>query len=534
MRRLLIWLGILLALLLVLCIGAYLFLMSWLRGDGFRSYLTTAMQQTSGAAEVSIPQNMVVDGSHMTLPECALKQAPLFHELRLRKLHLDVNRPALLQRWLRFRHLSAEELQLTLSTAAAEQPAARPAAPPAPATAEPAQAAAATGSSAPAAAPPVASPAALHTAISRPGSSFLKGVQLTSFESHYTTTTLLTGHQANRSFSLSGYHLTITPKRDTAQGTWLLNLENGRILTPFNWLRECGLKSAKILYSPESIRLSEARVLLTPGDLRFTGEYTPLTGRWKADADISQASVARLLNEDWRKRLTGRLNGQLHCTGQHPGAWQAKGQLRLDSGRLEGLPILSEIKLGGTRPYRTLTLEKASCTISYPYAEPQHGIADAWLWDNIDIRATDGNLLIRGRIITGMDGSLAGALDIGLPVRVLAELGLSQSPAVAQLFNAPVKVPGYVWLRVNLSGTVSAPQEDLSVRLATILPQALPGLAEQTVNSLGSVLSSFLPEKEQPAPAKPDSSAPQPKPAAAPQPLQPIQNAIQSGLDMIF
>lgn len=530
-RRFLIWTGAALALLLLLGAGGYLFLMTWLQGEGFRSYLAGAMQKAGGAAEVSIPQNISIDGSRITLPECTLSKAPLFRELSLRQLHVEVDRPALLRRWLRLRQVSVEELQLTLGstpTPAAPQP--QESAPQAPQAqhSDPEQATTEESPAPDTPALPTAAPQAT-------GRSFFKGVQLTSFESLYTTTTLLTGPDGSRRYSMSGYHLTATPKRENS--AWALNLENGRIHTPHTWLRECGLKNAKILCGDDEVRLSEARVLLTPGDMRLSGVFTPSSGDWNAQVDIHQANVARILNADWRKRLTGRLFGQLRFTGQHPGNWQEKGHLHLEKARLEGLPFLSDIKVGNTRPYRSLTLEKATCTLSYPCTDEQDGITNAWLWDNIDVRSTGGELLVRGRVLTGMDGALAGTLDIGLPAQVIADLGLSHTAAVAQLFSAPVRVQGYVWLRVNLSGTLAAPQEDLSVRLAAILPEVLPSLADQAVKSLGSALEAFLPGKSTPA-EKAETSAtddPENTPKEAPaQPARQIQDAIKSGLDMIF
>lgn len=533
-RRILIWLGALLGLLLLLILGAYMVFMSWLQGDSFRHWLERTIGRASGAAAVAIPENLVVDGQHMTLPQCDISGTPYFSTLKLRKLHVEVDRAALLQRWLKFRHLSAEELHLTLGGAA---PAAQPARPAAKAPRPAARTARAT--TAPAAQQQPAAAAATLPA-DAPSTGFLKGIQAPTFESHYTVTKLVTGQNPEQSFSLSGYHMIATPKRAAGGTDWELNLENGRILTPYTWLRESGLKSAKILYRKDAVQLANARVLLTPGELRARGNYDPATGNWQATVDIDRADVARLLNDDWKKRLTGRLQGDLQCSGTYPGSWKAKGNIRLEKGILEGLPILSDLRIGDSRPYRSLSLEKATCTLTYPYTDPQLGIANAWLWDAIDVRAADGALLLRGRVITGSDGALSGALDVGLPSKMLAELGLSKTPHLRELFNAPVNIPGYVWVHVNLSGTVTAPQEDLSARLAIILPQALPGMADHAVQSLGSAISSFLPDMGKPAaaPATTGEDAPAETPQSPRQPTPPpakqLQDALQSGLDMLF
>ena len=510
-RRIFIWVGAVLAVLLLACTGAYFYLISWLQGDGFRQYLTDLLKQASKAKVVQVPENLSVDGAHMTLPSCTLKQAPLFRSLELRKLHIEADRAAALRRELKLKHLSVESLQLTINgrSAAAESQGSAP-------LSAPARQAANKG--------------------------FFKSIQLPTFESHYTDTKFLFGKDSKQAFSLSGYHLVAEPRTEAGNTTWAIGIENGRILTPFSWLRESGLKSAALVYRGDEIQLSDSQVLLTPGDLRAKGVYRPATGQWNAHLEVQQADVARILSDDWRKRLTGRLWGQVEMNGL-PGSWQARGQVRLEDGLLEGLPILSDLKLHGTTPYRSISLEKASCTLTYPYSEPELGIRDAWLWDRIDIRAAKSALLVRGRVIIGSDGSLSGSLSIGLPKKTLVELGLDNTPVISQLFNAPVQMPGYAWVHVNLSGTIDAPQEDISVRLATILPQALPGMAGKAVKSLNSVLGRFLPEGALPKPQEEpetDKDTDKAQQAPAPAPKKPssgsrkIQDAIKAGLDMFL
>ena len=508
-RRILIWAGAVLAVLLLACTGAYFYFISWLQGDGFRQYLATLLRQVTKAQVVAVPENLAVDGQHMTLPACTLEQAPLFRNLELHKLHMEVDRSALLKRTLKLQHLSVESLQLTLS------------------------------SSTTAAAPALPSPTP-----KAPQKGFFKSIQAPSFESHYTDTKLLIGAKGKQQqFSLSGYHLVAEPRTEAGRTSWAIGIENGRILTPFSWLRECGLKSATLLYRGDEVQLNDCLVLLTPGDLQAKGVYHTGTGRWQAAVEVQQADVARILNSDWRKRLTGRLWGHVDMSGERTGDWQARGELRLEKGLLEGLPILSDIKLNATTPYRSISLEQASCTLSYPYAEPELGIRNAWLWDKIDIRAAKGALLVRGRVITGTDGSLSGSLSIGLPKKTLAELGLGDSPLIKQLFNAPAVAPGYVWVHVNLSGTLDDPHEDISVRLATILPQAMPDMADKAVNALHSVLNRFLPSGAAPSPQQTDdapAAAPQGKAqdaAPAPKPnsgRNKIRDIIKTGMDMFL
>lgn len=517
-RRILIWAGAALGVLLLLLLAGYVYLLSWLQGAGAREYLAGKLQKATSAASVSIPENIDVDGNHITLPACTVSGgAHGLQELSIRKLHLEVNRLALLRRILQLNHFSVEEMQLLF-----QLPGKRSA--PAAATAPAAPAAAAEAAPA---------PTAQASASVSSGSLFVRDMRVRSFESHYTDTTLTAG---DKQFSLKGYQLTALPRPELGEGAWAIAIENGRIRTPFHWLQESGVKSATLLYRSKEVQLSDCRIELAPGQLTAKALYQPGSKLWKARVDVQQANVARLLNEDWSKRLLGELHGYIDMSGDAGRAeWEADGELYLKHGVLEGLPFLSDLRLRDTTPYRSIRLEKASCRLTYPYSEPEHGLSNAWLWDRIDVRSEDGNLLLRGRIITGAQGQLSGALSVGVPAKLLAELGLSKTPLVQKLFNAPVEVPGYVWVRINLSGTVKEPHEDLSVRLATVLPEALPALADQAVGSLGSVINTLLPGRQERSKQTPPKKDPAPakdkKPA---RPAEKVRDLINTGLDILF
>lgn len=511
-KRILIWVGAALGVLLLAGIAGYMYLLSWLQGEGFRTYLAGQIQSKTGAAEVSIPENLSVEGRHMTLPACTLREARIIKEFSIHKLHLEVDRLALLRRMLHLNHFSVEEMQLTVQLPDGK---------------------AKGGVVSPT---PAKEPQAATAAVSiASGEGVMKDFRARSFESHYTDTTI---NYKDKTFSLNGYQLVALPRPEFGKNAWAIGLENGRIRTPFSWLKESGVKSATLLYRGEGVELSDCKIELAPGNLSAKGVYLQGAGLWKARVDINQANVSRLLNEDWKKRLIGELFGYLDMSGEaSKGTWEARGKLRLEKGVLEGLPFLSDLRLHGTMPYRSLQLEKATCQLTYPYSEPEHGLHNAWLWDKIDVRAKDGSLLLRGRVITGADGTLAGMLSVGVPSKLIAELGLSKTPIVNKLFNAPVEAPGYVWLRINLSGTVSEPHEDISVRLATVLPEALPALADKAMDSLHTVIGAFIPKQQQEA--EEDVTEEQQEEEAPAKPARQkagdkVRGLINSGLDMIF
>ena len=474
-------------------VAAYVFFISWLQGEGFRTRLESSLTEAMHAQHVAVPENMTVEGRHMTLPQLNMQGARAFDNLSVRKLHIEVDRRALWDRILKLHHFSAEEAQLTVSLP-----------------------------------PKIALDENPH--ISK--SSFFKGFQAKSFESHYTDTHFLFGE---RKISLRGYLLTLKPLAKAGKGSWSITAENGRLSTPYSWLQECGVKKATLLYQPDALTLENCTVLLTPGEMRVTGIFYPESGQWRANLDIASANVARILRSDWKKRLTGSLQGGFDLEGCGPD-WEAHGEIRLENGVLEGLPFLSDMQIGDTRPYRRLRLQKASCRITYPYSDSERGIQHAWLWDRIDIRSEGADLLVRGHIIIGDDGSLSGTLRVGIPAKTIADMGLANSKLTELIFNAPAEAPGYLWLHVNLSGTTDSPQEDLSVRLDTVLPLCVPELAEKAINSLEGVLKAFIPAtqapKEQDTPAKNETESSQKKPQS--QSVEQIKSIINSGLNQFL
>lgn len=514
------WAGVLVGTFILIGIGALVYLFSWLQGEGFRHYLERQLASAARAQQVTVPEDLVVDGAHLTLPRLSIAKAGILQELNIRRLHIEIERSALLRRALRLRQFSAEEMQITLANPGE--------------LSTPTHAPAKGHTAKPSTAQPQAAAPLplLQPSRGQASSGFIREISARSFECPYTDTTLVLG---GHSFGLRGYHLAAVPRPDIGKDAWAVSAENGRITTPFSWLKESGVKRATIFYRGNEVQLSEARVLLTPGHLCATGSYRLDTGLWQGHIDIAKANVARILSSDWRKRLTGTLSGRMDMNGSATGGeWEARGELHLENGIIEGLPFLSDIEVDGTYPYRHMALETARCRISYPYSEPELGIHDAWLWDQINIRAHEGALLVRGRVLTGRDGSLSGSLSIGVPTKIVAALGLAKSALVQQLFNAPSQMPGYMWVQVNLSGTIDAPQEDLSVRLSTILPELLPHLADQAVKSLHSIIETILPGGGKPTEKKDDETEETEPHPPLPIPLPQVPEGAQEKVETII
>lgn len=497
----------------LLMIIAYFFFVSWLQGESCRAKLEDLLQQATHAQQVSIPENLEVSGNKITVPQFTALRAGAFKELSIHRLHVSIDRKALLSRILRMNQLSAEELRLVFQAGTST-----------------------TDGVKKEREKPVMDRSQGEERTKNSNFGFFRAVQARTLEVHYADSLLLAN---NREFGLKGYRMTALPSPEEGDSTWTLNLENGHIVSPYAWLAESGVKSATVKITRDDIKLTSCHILLSPGSIRAKATYSPGTGIWKVRADIQRANVARLLKADWRKKLSGSLAGYLDFKGQIGAAWEASGKIRLEDGVLEDLPILSKIRVNDTTPYRSIKFEKAACNISFPYSDEQHNIHNAWLWDRIDARSEDGNFIVRGRVITGTDGSLSGTLKIAVPQQLAVQLGLENIPVANQLFQKAGELPGYIWVHVNLSGTLDDPHEDFSVRFATILPQLMSSLSDTAVQSLNNVFGDWLPVNATSSlphhedDDKTKSSAP-PSPAPVQPPVQKVKDIIGSGLDILL
>lgn len=515
--------------LLLLGLLAWNWTLSWLQGDSFRAQLETNLSESTGA-EIRLQNNLVIDGNRVGQTQVTAEHLGAVDSAQIERLSMEIERTELLSRRLHINKLTMEEGSVVLwapigaaAEAAEEAPAETPTAAPA---VKPAVKPAVTA----------ASPAAAPAAAAESSSFFsLQGVQLDLLECKNADISFTTGDEI--AYALMGSSLTAAPMAGSKE-KWQASLQDGHLTTPYEWLRACNLKHANIIYNGKTVNITDSRFMLTPGEIRLQARYGLEKRHWTADMSVNKADVHRLLNEDWKKKLTGELYGKLVLSGDGSGVLKGSGNMSLQQAVLEGLPFLSELKIDNTYPYRTLQIEKANCRISFPYADKRLHIENAWLFDNIDIRSKGGLLRVTGHVIIGSEGELGGTLTLGVPQGVMqgfAYLG----PVVQQIFNGKGDA-GYAWVNINLSGTLDDPQEDLSVRLSTLLANALPQVAtkaaadaaQQGVNTAAGIFADFL-QQVGGTPAAPETNGE----TSADKPDTPVQGAsdiIRQGLDILF
>ncbi len=442
----------------------YAQLLSYLQGEDFRDLMERTLANKARATTVEITGTLGIDANRVSVQGIKVRRADSLQEVEGRSIHAELNRSALLDNELHLTRLMVEEGELSLDADRAAEKL-----------------------------PEVRKAAAGFLSRLAPTHTKLERLDCNDFNA-----TLRLG---GKDYTLADSSLSATPAPRQGKGAWELRLNNGRVHTPLPILGDSNLKNATLTLGEKVATLSDARFILSPGELIVNAVRERRNGEWSADIRANSVDISRLIGEDWKKRLTGNLYGRLRADGNGEGLRQAEGKLSLQQGELVALPFLENLPIGNSHPYRSLRLEKATARLSYPHADTSRNIQKAWLLDEIDLRAEGGWLRVRGHALVDGDGSLGGTLLIGLPDNIATKLAPVDAPLHQRLFNAGGD-EGYLWLRLNLSGSLSAPQEDLSVRLMTLLGgDALP----QAADTLRQIL---LPQKDEQNPAEEDDTPP--------------------------
>ncbi len=476
-------------LMLALGIIAWYQLLAYLQGETFRRKVCHELQVATQAESVHMRDNLKIDGDTVAQSELHFNGLGNIESIGAERIQAHIERGELLNRKLHIRKLTMEEGNVTLRFEEKQTQAPVRTIPSASSKPEPKKMARQTTAQN----RKTAAPASESSSSPTPES-----LQLDFAECRDANFIL---HHGKKRYSLSGSNITAKPM--SKGENWSIELENGRLHTPFSPLRDTNIKTATLLCHNSGIDLTECRLMLTPGELRTRAHYDRETENWSAVMQLNKASISRLLKDDWKKKLTGELFGKCILRGGKGALQSAEGNVSLRSGMLEGLPVLSELSIDNTRPYRRIELEKADCAIHFPYSAPKRNLHRAWLLDNIDIHARGNTLIIRGHVIIAEGGALGGQLNIGIPQHIADRLPLPGNRFAATLFNGQGEA-GYAWVNINLSGTLDSPEEDLSVRLSTLISQSLPGtVLDSAGNMLRKLFDSAQKNKENTAPAEP-------------------------------
>lgn len=230
-----------------------------------------------------------------------------------------------------------------------------------------------------------------------------------------------------------------------------LEVRGGTVTTPLDWLPELRLHEIKARYRDGVVFLTDADFrVFANGRLTAAGEWDEATRLYAMQGNLEGIDCGDLLDEDWSRRLTGRIQSDFTVQDAGDGP-RAHGTLEIRDGVLTALPLLDSLSAyADTHRFRTMTLHEAR---------------GDWQWHNgrfslRDLRIkSEGLAHIEGSLDIGEQGELEGNFLLGL-----APGTLSRIPGAETVVFQPGP-SGLLWTPLRITGTLDDPREDLSERL---------------------------------------------------------------------
>lgn len=238
------------------------------------------------------------------------------------------------------------------------------------------------------------------------------------------------------------------------------------------------LTRASVRLSREDLHLKEATLKwLDAGEITARGHLQPRQGTWELATHLQGIPLNECLNEDWRVRLSGRLEGDLTATGSRTAAPLVKGRLHLRDGVLTALPVLDQLaSYTGVERFKRLVLDVASSDVT---VEGERRIFEKIIVQSNGLLHLDGSLTVQG-------GQIEGNFLLGVTPETLKWIPGAQQ----HVFTAthPTGPAGMLWTPLRINGTMQAPREDLSARLAAGAGKVLLDAPGQVVNQGSQLL----------------------------------------------
>lgn len=169
----------------------------------------------------------------------------------------------------------------------------------------------------------------------------------------------------------------------------------------------------------------------------------------KVEAD--QLPVGDWVPQDWKANMSGLAAAKIHWTGKDPKLEHSSGNATLSivDGRIYGSQFLQNIAaLANDKSLERLNL--TTCELELKWQYPQIDLKRLVLEEKGKFRAEAE--------VYAHKESLRGTIELGVAPRLLEWL-----PVANEVF--PREHDGYRWTTVHLSGTIDAPQQDLSEKI---------------------------------------------------------------------
>lgn len=246
------------------------------------------------------------------------------------------------------------------------------------------------------------------------------------------------------------------------------------------------LTRASFRLSREDLHLKEATLQwLDAGEITAQGHFSPHEGSWEITTQMVGIPLRECLSEDWKIRLSGNLKADLAAKGIGIASPLVTGKVELREGVLTALPILDQLATyTGVERFKRLVLDIATANVRLS--------GDTRQFENIVLQS-NGLLRLEGRLTIQGD-QINGDFLLGVTPETLKWIpGAQQHVFTSSNPTGPI---GMTWTPLHITGTMQAPREDLSSRLAAAAGKALLNAPGEIVGQGSQLLLSPVLGKE--------------------------------------
>lgn len=408
---------------LVVMVGGYLWLRSWLHGEDFRLMLSREVGKA-----LNVEANFGAfrwDGAVVDCPSFRAQGPGVMSEVDARGLSIDIGLGRVDERVVELRNARVNQIDLEFDLRGER-----------------------------AAAPPLfevpVDPEVSSVAEPKPWYDRLvpNDVRLTELKVNQSSVRM---RLSQGPMVFSGTRWEVMP--DQSQGSYRASGQGGVITTPWKMVPPLQLEVAKLRYQDGSVFLTDADFqVYDRGDLRLAGEASVKGEGFSFDGRLRDVMANEVLPPDWSQKVEGRITSDFTVSERGQGVL-VDGHLDFADGVLTGLPVLDSLgAYGGSPRFRRLSLSEAS--LDYSWEDGRIVLRDIRI-------GAEGLIRVEGRMTIGRDESLDGRFRIGLTPGTLARI----PGAETKVFLPGER--GLLWTTLHVTGTLDAPEEDLTNRLIT-------------------------------------------------------------------
>lgn len=259
-------------------------------------------------------------------------------------------------------------------------------------------------------------------------------------------------------------------------------INGGRVTTPLPLLPEAELKRVRFRFRDGQVFITDVEAkVFESGRLEGSGEWNLPAQNYTFDGTVRDLKCSEIFNEDWSKRLTGKVASSVRLVKRDSGP-ASSGTLTITNGVLTALPVLDVLAAyADTRRFRILNLSEA--TTAWRWQDDQLTLSEL-------ILASEGLVRLEGTI-TVTDRVLDGRFRLGLAPGTLAAI----PGAETEVFQPGER--GLLWTPLAVSGTLDDPREDLTGRLRAAaggrMFEIIPETGERVLKFTRSVLEDTRP-----------------------------------------